>query len=332
MKKVLRSPYKYILRKFDKINFGNSKEVDTILVGSPRSGTTWFLDITSRYEGFCSLYEPLHYRWFPEAYQYGFKHRRRLRPKRNYGKEKNYLQSVIKGNVYSREPRIFLNSKFTNIADEILKRKRANKIVAKFVRAGRMMSWMMDRFGDINYVYLIRHPCAVIKSQIENSISGHIESIDNPYEQLVVSGRISNATLMREASELEDKYKSKCKDVLKKDKSLLAKLSVVWALDNAISFQDMSNSVKAASIVRYEDFLRKEFNNKLDTLERIGFTKKQLNEKRANQIKEMTKQNRIEERLYSWKSYFAEDKIKKIMNIISYISAQMHEHWNYSTS
>jgi len=331
IKKAFRKPYKYLLKKIDAKTFNNSKKVDTVLIGSPRSGTTWFLDILSRYSGFCSLYEPLHYRWFPKAWRAGFKHRRRLHPKKKYDKEKVYIKSIINGNVYSQEPRIFLDQSFANISNEILKRKRANKIAVKFVRAGRMLGWMMNRFNELNYIHLIRHPCAVIKSQIENNISGHLKSINNPYEQLVVSGRISNVTLMREAYELEDKYKSRCREVLEGNNSLLAKLSVVWALDNAISFQDMSRSGEAASTVRYEDFLRKGYQDKLNVLEDMGFSRKMLGKKGMSQIKAMMKPNRLEGRLYSWKNYFADKDIRNIMEIVSYISKQMYEHWNYKS-
>ena len=65
------SPFYYIdqvISKGKKIALNDS----ILIVGSPRSGTTWLMEIFENIPGYSYIFEPLQLKWFPSSRKVGF--------------------------------------------------------------------------------------------------------------------------------------------------------------------------------------------------------------------------------------------------------------------
>ena len=89
-----------IIQPLDKIIFNNKKFdiKDTIVItGSPRSGTTWLMEILRVIPRYTCLYEPFNPIFFPGSFETGFRSRTYLHPDEDWQKGEEYLQKIFTG-------------------------------------------------------------------------------------------------------------------------------------------------------------------------------------------------------------------------------------------
>ncbi len=138
-----------------------AKEYDirnTIVVtGSPRSGTTWLGEIMRTIPGYCLLYEPLDMNRAPGAGEMNLGWRPYIAPGTDWPEAEVFLRGILTGKLVNRE------TAKHNSMGQILARKGW---VVKFVRASAILKWMTEKFPLRTPILLIRHPCAVVASQI----------------------------------------------------------------------------------------------------------------------------------------------------------------------
>lgn len=135
---------------------------DTIILsGSPRSGTTWLSEILNTIPRSCILWEPLNMDTIPYLNKLGFQWRTSISIGESRPSVESYLGGVLTGKK--------LNSHITSRANlgELF---RCKHYIVKFCRAQRLFGWLADRFATRTPILLIRHPCAVIASQINLDI------------------------------------------------------------------------------------------------------------------------------------------------------------------
>lgn len=144
---------------------------DTIAIfGAPRSGTTWIMEI---------LYYALNDRWlvFEPLYNESsyFKILREKvfkdyffppwRPYIPVDKEDSILYSffvkVFKGRILQGS--LPTHRKYHS---DISRWFKSDKVLVKFIRANRLLPWILKRFTLRGTILIIRHPCATITSQI----------------------------------------------------------------------------------------------------------------------------------------------------------------------
>ena len=179
--------------------FGRMKAVNydvnntIVIAGTGRSGTTWLMEILNTIPRTCMIWEPLDLRSIPELYNLIQSMRlSSLISKRTYGLEisrlkstriselswlknsgiwsinmesgddwtelEDYLEMVLTGQVLNLHTTLM-----TRLIDII----KSNRLIVKFCRANRLLKWMTERFS-ISSVLLIRHPCAVVASQMRH--------------------------------------------------------------------------------------------------------------------------------------------------------------------
>ena len=113
-----------ILYQIDKL-FSKTKRIkqrDSILIsGSPRSGTTWLMEILEYIPGYTYTFEPLQANFFPEAYKIGFRGRPYLHPDKEWKELEEYLRKIFTGQIISRLPSYGHNIKM--IIDRIFNKK-----------------------------------------------------------------------------------------------------------------------------------------------------------------------------------------------------------------
>ncbi len=132
---------------------------DTIVLSSsPRGGSTWLAQILSTLPGYSVLWEPLGLRGVPEAQKIGFNWRTYIPPGTEWDEAELFLKKILSGQLLSlhtlwvcRLQRVFFTKAW----------------VVKFCHANMLLKWLTEKFSIRKPVLLIRHPCAVVSSQMK---------------------------------------------------------------------------------------------------------------------------------------------------------------------
>ena len=141
---------------------------DTIIIsGSPRTGTTWIMEILETLPSYRSIFEPFHKEWFPEVKRLNLSslHRPYVYYKDNNPVLKEYLRKVFQGHVTTRVLHYIPTPR------NIYKRLKVSKIIVKFIRANRLLPWIANNFELRGIYFIIRHPCGTIASQLRTNIA-----------------------------------------------------------------------------------------------------------------------------------------------------------------
>jgi hypothetical protein len=216
---------KNILQYFEKIIFSKKRFdiKDVILIaGTPRSGTTWLMDIMTTIPDYTSLFEPINPVWFPESFQVGFKSRTYLPVDKNWKEGEDYLRKIFTGKMVSRVPNYQLN------LEVIMRRLLGHKLIIKAVRLNRMLPWITKRFKLRGVFFIIRHPCAVISSQLKTGFYGYHPS-SPPYNDIC-----PNLDDILEEASMINGLDTDLLNKLKKIKSKEEILAAAWCLDNYV--------------------------------------------------------------------------------------------------
>lgn len=162
----LRKNYKLFKSKL-KLSFlkfylaGRFDEKDIILISSsPRSGSTMLSNILKAIPKSCVLFEPLHLNHVPESKAAGFSWRTYLPPEKEWPEGKAFLKKVFQGKVIN---------KWTSREMELREVFNSNTMIVKFVRATQLLPWICNNYDIQRPIILLRHPCAVIASQLKSS-------------------------------------------------------------------------------------------------------------------------------------------------------------------
>lgn len=130
-----------------------------VICGSPRGGTTWLSEILSTIPNSFVLWEPLHLREVPQVAKMGFGWQQYIPPGAKWKEAENYFSRLLMGQ--------FLTYLITRHSD--IRKIHSTKVwIIKFCRANMLLPWLAYRF-DINPpILFIRHPCAVVASQLRH--------------------------------------------------------------------------------------------------------------------------------------------------------------------
>ena len=145
---------------------------DTIVVaGTPRSGTTWLLELLRSLSGYKALNEPLLYE--EARAEYGFSWRTYLSPDDPAPKQSAYMQTILSGRLGLSPAWHFEDrSRIQQLVTQATRRR----LVVKFCRANRMLHWLVRRFDVRGLVFIVRHPCAVVASMLRHGGWEHMKT------------------------------------------------------------------------------------------------------------------------------------------------------------
>lgn len=299
---------------------------DTILiVGSPRSGTTWLMDIISNIPGYTYLFEPLNPIWFPESYEVGFRSRTYLKPESNWQEGENYLEKIFTGNIANlpiKDNPIFdllYGFSFKNLIDHFY----ANKLIVKSINMNRMLPWIAKFFRLKAILFIIRHPCASIASQLNSGLYGYRSSAPPFYD---VPPKIDD--ILQESSEI--KYLDKnIQNLLGDIKTKEEVLAASWCLDNYIPLLQSkpypwTTIFYEKLVVDGENEIKRIFKN-LDIKNIPNSAFNQLKKPSIVTLKEDEKFiKKPNEQVSKWKKYLSEKEIQKILKIVSYFNLDFY--------
>lgn len=266
---LLRPIFRVVLRTIERMRVVSMRarglsQDPVVVVGAPRSGTTWVMRLIAKQPGYCAIFEPLHARWWPEAREAGFGNR----PLTGDDRKRAYLDRIFKGEVPRqsiRRPRwsLSIGANPGRLLRGMGKRLFADRLVVKFVSACRLLPWMVEEFPDCRYVYLIRNPYAVVSSQLSRGASSYLDDRVRPFDYL------NEAQQSAPVAELCDRIRADAAEVLdeaavREIDSLEGCLVLSWYADNLVAQRAAARS-EAVLTVSYEDLLR----NTNDEVDRI---------------------------------------------------------------
>jgi len=304
---------KNILQYFEKIIFSKKRFdiKDVILIaGTPRSGTTWLMDIMTTIPDYTSLFEPINPVWFPESFHVGFKSRTYLPVDKNWNEGEDYLRKIFTGKIVSRVPNYQLN------LEVIMRRLLGHKLIIKAVRLNRMLPWITKRFKLRCVFFIIRHPCAVISSQLKTGFYGYHPS-SPPYNDIC-----PNLDDILDEVSMINGLESDLLNKLKKIKSKEEILAATWCLDNYIPLS--YPKPHPWTIVVYEKLAKEGEKEIISYFNEIGEKKIPplaiKNSKRASLVTitdEVKNVSQVDVQLSKWKKTLSEKQIERILKVVS---------------
>ncbi len=194
---------------------------DTIIIsGTPRSGSTWLLEIIRTLKTYKTVVEPLDPRNYPEYRPLNMPARPYLNPNQENKALYNYLERLFKGKIAGGSPL------YPDNIETYLRKVFARKIIVKFIRANRILPWITKNF-NLKQVYLIiRHPVPTIISQIRTGYRGfYYPSKEKVPKKVIIEDALS-VPIVNESRKLRN-------FIMNLDKEIDL-LTVTWCLDNII--------------------------------------------------------------------------------------------------
>lgn len=310
--KIIRHSIK-IIQFPDKVIFSTKKinMADTIVIaGTPRSGTTWLMEVFAAIPGYTYLYEPINPIWFPKIRGVGFQSRTYLPPDTDWLEGKDYLEKTFTGRVFSLLP------PYKSEPEPIMHRLLGNKLIVKFVRLNRLLPWVAKRFQLRGIFFIIRHPCAVVASQLKTGFYGYFSG-SPPYHK--TSPTLEN--VLNEASKIDVLDKELFKR-LKSIKTQEEMLAAIWCLDNYIPL--FSPKPHPWTTVIYEKLIKEEKNEFIRLFNKIG--EREIPQSVIRHLKEPSMLTlgserkvitNMDEQLSKWKKILSEKQIERILKIVN---------------
>jgi len=231
-----------------------------VIAGFGRSGTTWVQDVLAASNSLRAVFEPLHPDVFHDAGRHAHAYRNsrvedaalyeflqrffsedfhslwadyrirldllipRFRDPDSWGRNKRYLRRIRgAGENYFR----------------FRAQRRFDRRIVKLVRANMMLSWLREKW-DARIVFLIRHPAAIVLSQMKSP------SIWKPH------GRIA---CYRADSQLLDELNESTRQLVFEELDDLEAVTLSWCIENTIAFEQAEE--QGICVVYYEHLVEK---------------------------------------------------------------------------
>lgn len=214
-------------------------ERETILLASvPRTGSTWVMNLLAHLPGYKPVFEPMDPRWYAGADELGLGPRPRVPADGHHPGLEAYLSRAFAGQATG-----WLRA-YSPAPSNLWTRLTADKLVVKSVRLTRSLAWITETFDLRNVYLLVRHPCAVVASQLRTGIRGHFTDPETALAPEPVEQAARDALGDELTSELDEGIAS-----IDTQAGLLA---LEWAVDYAIPLRE---GIEGVDVVRYEDLL-----------------------------------------------------------------------------
>ena len=292
---------------------------DTILiVGAPRSGTTWLMEILGTLPNYTNTFEPLNPIWSPNSFEVGFKSRTYIKRDTNWPKGEEYLRKIFIGQIAEVPIKDgLLVSLLTGFSiKNTLRHLFGKKLIVKSVNMNRMLPWIAEKFQLRKIFFIIRHPCAVVASQIKTGLCGY-RSIQPPYRDVFPTKK----DILEEALKINvinpDLYNK-----LKKIKTREEVLAASWCLDNYIPLSQ--KSPQQWSQVVYEKLVKdgkKEIVRLFNEIGEQKIPKSAFYKLKKPSMVIVKKEKKLIkkpiEQLSKWKKNLSEKQIENILSVVS---------------
>ena len=189
-------------RIFDKIYVNTNYKIENtiFLAGSGRSGTTWLSNIINYNNDFRMMFEPFHpkYTKAKGSKQLIFKY---LRPDNNNDVFFDIVYEILSGQVKN------------DWIDQFNRKFLCSKRLIKEIRSNLLLKWMKQKFPMFQVVFIMRHPCAVALSRMQQKFKTRFQSY-------IEQEDIINDYLLEHINEMK-----RCEDLFEKN-------IYMWCIEN----------------------------------------------------------------------------------------------------
>jgi hypothetical protein len=299
---------------------------DTILIaGSPRSGTTWLMEIFTTLPRYIYVFEPLNPIWRPDSSEVGFRSRTYLPLNSEWPEGEEYIRKIFTGQIANLPIKdSLIESILTGLSIKIIIHFMfGNKIIVKSINMNRMLPWIAKRFDLRCIFFIIRHPCAVIASQLKTGFCGYFPS-SPPYFDVYPTKEI----ILDEASKINQLDYNLINKLKKLDK-IEEILAAAWCLDNYIPLSQPQPY--PWKLVFYEKLVKegeKEIKLLFESIGEKDIPKSAFRRLRKPSKVTIKEDQRFikkpDQQLSKWKEYLSEKQINKILEIVSYFNLDLY--------
>jgi hypothetical protein len=139
-------------------------ENNIIISAYPRGGSTWLENILSNIiKRSITYYEPLNLTINHDLKNFNFSWRQFIPESESWPEVEDYFNNMFNGKNLKRYLIQHPNSTYRSFLDFAFPKT----IIYKFCRLNLMLPWIVNNFHTKPPILLVRHPCAIIASQIE---------------------------------------------------------------------------------------------------------------------------------------------------------------------
>ena len=238
-----------------------------VIAGSGRSGTTWVLDALAEANNLRPVFEPLNPLGVPEARAF---ENRYIKENAYKPELKRFMEKVFNGELNyiwpntrttKRSMRPFFSHMFSwNYNYTLLSRYKKFLLryfryariktfppIIKFIRANLMLDWLAVNF-DPRVIFLVRHPGAVVASQITASKAqrGVEWDFNGSYQQSILSQ-------YKQDEQLRKDYLGKYYEIFSEKLSPVTGLTLKWCIENILPIYSLQK--KKQYVFFYEDIV-----------------------------------------------------------------------------
>lgn len=136
-------------------------ENSVALVSTGRGGSTWLAELVMSLPNRVMIWEPLHLGNNPAVARLGVGWNTYLPHDAEAPELETYLRRLLTGRELSTQT-------LTSLSFDLKALLRPEGFVVKFVQVHPMLPWFERRFPTVPIVGLVRHPCAVVASQLKH--------------------------------------------------------------------------------------------------------------------------------------------------------------------
>jgi hypothetical protein len=277
---------------------------DTIVVsGSPRSGTTWVLELLRTLPGYKALNEPLMYQ--DARNEHGFSWRTYLEPGEEADEQRDYLETVLTGQL-GVSPAWYFEAK--SRPAQLLEHATRDRLVVKFCRMNRMLHWFCRQFDIRGPAFVVRHPCAVVASMMRH---GKWDEDDLHGEQRPEQALHANS--------LPPLLRDPFGDILTNIETQAEVLATIWCLDHYVPLMHHAETSYPWVLVPYERMVTEGQGELRRVTEALGV---EMTAEMQNQLHQPSSSVRdqlhrdTQKQLSKWRRRLSDRQINDILRIV----------------
>lgn len=277
---------------------------------SPRGGSTWLAELIRTLEGYILLWEPVSPGSNPNIAQFGFYLDTYL-PRGTYDAEKMaYLHGVLGGSELSA-------NHLSVFHFDVRRLMRFRGFLVKFVRGSLLLPCLLEQF-PVRSIILIRHPCAVVASQL--NFNGWYEIKDLSWIEEARQG------IWRFPPEFREAYPH-IYDVYRTITRAEEYLALDWAIQAYVPLVELEPS--SHLLTTYEKLVTE---GKHEVSRIFGYLGKGTPEAAIAQLGRASLTTQRDSRfarghgaLTGWKETLSSDQVKRILNVVHRVGVDFYD-------
>lgn len=287
---------------------------DTVVVsGSPRSGTTWLAELLLTLPEYRLLDEPLHL-GSGRAREAGVDEWRTYVPP---DAEQPALEDFLRRALSAQIPGRYVVEPEQGFLLRLQAQLLRKPLVVKFVRASRMLHWLRRQFAVRGLIHILRHPCAVVASQLTYETSEWRDT--QPPDADKLQGSFGGWI----PKDLLDRFRSTLAGI----RTTAGHLAAVWCLDNYVPLYYEADDFPGL-VISYEALV----DHEKDEIERIcnyldapvpTQVAQRVEEPSHSASEDLATQDK-EQQLSKWKRKLSTDQIDEVLGVVEEFSLDFY--------